>query len=59
MTTRFQLLIKLQRFLEDLKKVIPLARKERYIMDEYNQEASTWYDFKASCDYWFMDNCHL
>jgi hypothetical protein len=29
------------------------------IRDEYNQEASTWYDFEAECDNWYMDSCHL
>jgi hypothetical protein len=29
------------------------------IMDEYNQEIYSWYDFEADCDDWYMDSCHL
>jgi hypothetical protein len=59
MATRFQLLVKLQRRLEDLKTVITLARQERYIMDEYHQEAYVWYDLEVGCDDWYMDSCHF
>jgi hypothetical protein len=37
--------------------------QERFLMeglrDEYNQEIYAWYDFKADCDDWYMDSCHL
>ena len=59
MATPFQDLIKLQRQLEEIQTCITLSRQERYIMDKYNQEESSWYDFEVDCDDWYMDSCQL